>query len=87
MGASEGQPDMWWGKTGVWVGPVAWGVIEARRWGSGASLWGLGYVVWPGDMVGCMECVGVLLQGGQGIVHAVRYGNDILVGVRVIVSW
>ena len=20
------------------------------------SLWGLGYVVWPGDMVGCMEC-------------------------------
>ena len=35
---------------------MAWGVIEGCRWGSGALLWGLGYMVWPGDMVGCMEC-------------------------------
>ena len=50
-------------------------------------LWGLGYVVWPGDVVGCMECVGVLLQGGWGIMHAVWYENDILVGIQIIVSW
>ena len=72
---------MWWGWTRVWVGPVVWGIVEARRWGSGASLWGLGYVVQPGDVVGCMECMGVLLQGGRGIVRAVWYENDILVGV------
>ena len=35
---------------------VAWGVVEGRRWGSGASLWGPGYVVRPGDVVGRMEC-------------------------------
>ena len=40
----------------VWVGPVTWGVIEGHHWGSGASLWGLGYVVQPWDVVGCMEC-------------------------------
>ena len=43
--------------------------------------------MWPGDVVGCKECVRVLLQGGWGIVHAVWYENDILVGVQVIVSW
>ena len=71
--------DVWWGWTCVW--PVVWGVVEVHHWGSSVSLWGLGYVVQPGDMVGCMECVGVHLQGGQGIVHAVQYENDILVGV------
>ena len=65
----------------VWVGPVVWGVVEVHCWGSGTSLWGLGYVVQPGDVVGCMECMGVLLQGSQGIVHAVWYENDILVGI------
>ena len=79
--------DMWWGWMHVWVGPVMWGVVEARRWGSSTSLWGLGYMVWPGDMVGCMECVGVLVQSGQGIVCAIWYENDILVGIQVIVSW
>ena len=34
LGASEGQPDVWWGRTRVWVGPVTWGVVEARHWGS-----------------------------------------------------
>ena len=76
-----------WGQMRVWVGPVTWGVIEGHHWGSGTLLWGLGYMVQPGDMVGCMECMRVLLQGGPGIVHAVQYANDILVGVRVIVSW
>ena len=56
LDASEGRPDVWWGRTRVWVGPVMWGVVEACRWGSGMSLWGLGYVVRPGDVVGCMEC-------------------------------
>ena len=64
-----------------------WGVVEAHCWGYGVSLWGLGYMVQPGDVVGCMECMGVLLQGGQGIVHAVWYENDILVGIRVIALW
>ena len=43
----------------VWVEPVVWGIAEAHHWGSSTSLWGLGYVVQPGDMVGYMECVGV----------------------------
>ena len=34
LGALEGQPDVWWGQTCVWVGPVMWGVVEARHWGS-----------------------------------------------------
>ena len=46
LGASEGWPDVWWGWMHVWVGPVAWGIVEGHHWGSGASLWGLGYVVW-----------------------------------------
>ena len=58
-----------------------WGVIEAHRWGTGVSLWGLGYVVQPRDVVGCMECVRVLLQGGWGIMCAVWYENDILIGI------
>ena len=45
-----------WGQMHVWVGPVVWGVVEGCCWGSGTSLSGLGYVVRPGDMVGCMEC-------------------------------
>ena len=45
-----------WGRTHIWVGPVMWDVIEGHQWGSGTSLWGLGYVVQPGDVVGCMEC-------------------------------
>ena len=56
LGALEGQPDVWWDWTRVWVGPVTWGIIEGCHWGSGMSLWGLGYMVHPGDMVGCMEC-------------------------------
>ena len=56
LGMSEGQLDVWWGQTRVWVWPVAWGVIEGCCWGSGTLLWGLGYMVWPGDVVGCMEC-------------------------------
>ena len=87
LGTSEGWPDVWWDRMHVWVGPVVWGIIEGHHWGSGMLLWGLGYVVWPGDVVGCMEYVGVLLQGSQGIVCAVQYENNILVGVRVIVSW
>ena len=67
--------------------PVVWGIVEACRWGSGTSLWGLGYMVQPGDVVGCMECMGVFLQGSQGIVCAVQYENDILVGVQVIALW
>ena len=34
-------------------------------------------MVRPGDMVGCMECVGVLLQGGRGIVHAVMQAQRV----------
>ena len=30
--------DMWWGWTCVWVGPVVWGIVEARCWGSSASV-------------------------------------------------
>ena len=45
-----------WGQTCVWVGPVAWGIVEGHCWGSSMLLWGFGYVVQPGDMVGCMEC-------------------------------
>ena len=56
LGTSEGRPDVWWGQTHVWVGPITWGVIEGRCWGSSMLLWGLGYMVWPGDVVGCMEC-------------------------------
>ena len=47
---------MWWGWTRVWVGPVTWGIVEGCHWGSSTSLWGLGYMVRPGDMVGCMDC-------------------------------
>ena len=39
----------------VWVGPVAWGVVEGHCWGSGTSLWG--YVVWPGDMLASGVCM------------------------------
>ena len=67
---AEGRPDVWWGQTRVlvgpdvsgwgrmrvWVGPIMWGVVEGCCWGSGMSLSGLGYVVRPGDMVGCMDC-------------------------------
>ena len=56
-------------------------IVEGHHWGSSALLWGLGYVVRPGDVVGCMECMGVLLQGGPGVMHTVWYENDILVGV------
>ena len=75
LGTSEGRPDVWWGRTRVWVGPVAWGVVEGRRVqtvveGLGKAM-ACGYAwVWAGRRRGWV-CV-----GGASVSTASVAGNS-----------